>query len=89
MGTQMDEHTNEVTLFDEIDYLTWRINMKGYLKSKGAGVWDTIVVGPVSLKNQSKFVANKNNVVAFKTVLDGLTYSIKEIIGKCTSSKDL
>jgi hypothetical protein len=89
MDTQMDEHTNEVPFFDETDYSAWRINMKGYLKSKGAGVWDTVVVGPVPSKNQSKFVAKKNNAVAFKTILNGLSGSVKESIGKCTSTKDL
>jgi hypothetical protein len=34
----MDDHSNEVPLFDETNYWTWRINMKGNLKSKGAGV---------------------------------------------------
>jgi hypothetical protein len=36
MDTQMDD---EVTIFDEKNYLAWRIEMKGYLKAKGAGVW--------------------------------------------------
>jgi hypothetical protein len=44
-------------------------------------------------KNQSKFVAQKeaekNNVVAFKIIFNGLLGFFKEIIGKCTSSKDL
>jgi hypothetical protein len=35
MGTQMDEHEvpsiDEFPFFDEIDYSTWRIKMKGYL----------------------------------------------------------
>jgi hypothetical protein len=32
MDTQMDEHADEVPLFDETDYSSWRIEMKGYLK---------------------------------------------------------
>ena len=44
MDTQMDEHVEYVPLFDEIDYSAWRIKMKGYLKSKGEGVWDTILL---------------------------------------------
>jgi hypothetical protein len=80
----MDEHTNEVSFFDDIYYSTWIINMKVYLKSKGAGVWDTIVVGPAPSKNQSKFAAKKNNTVAFKTILNGLSGFVKESIRKCT-----
>jgi hypothetical protein len=89
MDAQMDENTNEVPFFDETDYSTWRINMKGYLKSKGAGVWNTFVFGPVPSKNQSKFATKKNNVVAFKTILNGLSGSVKESIGNFTSAKDL
>jgi hypothetical protein len=50
----MDEHANEVLFFDETDYSTWRIKMKGYLKSKGAGVWNTFVGESFPSKNQSK-----------------------------------
>jgi hypothetical protein len=64
---------------------SWRIKMKGYLKSKEAGVWDTVVVGPIPLKNQSKFAAKRNNAITFKTILKGLSGSVKESIGKCTS----
>jgi hypothetical protein len=59
MDTQMDEHADEVPLFDETDYSAWRIEMKGYLKEKGAGVWNTVVGGPVPSKNQSKFAAKE------------------------------
>jgi hypothetical protein len=93
MDTQMDEHAGEVPLFDETDYSTWRIEMKGYLKEKGAGVWNTVVGGSVPSKNQTKGAtqkeAKKNNAVAFKTILNGLSGSVKESIGKCTSTKDL
>jgi hypothetical protein len=33
--------------------------MKGYLRSKGAGVWDTVVVGSVLSKKQSKYASQK------------------------------
>ena len=58
MDTQMDD---EVPIFDEKNYSTWRIEMKGYLKAKGVGVWDTIFIGLVPLKKQSKLAAKKNN----------------------------
>ena len=51
MDTQMDEHAYEVPFFDETNYSTCRVNMKGYLKSKGAGVWNTVVGGSVPSKN--------------------------------------
>jgi hypothetical protein len=63
------------------------------LKSKGEGVWDTIIVGSVPLKKQSKFVAQteakKNNAVAFKTSFNGILGFFKESIGQCTLAKDL
>jgi hypothetical protein len=84
---------DEVSLFDETDYLAWRIKMKGYLKSKGASVWDTFVVGSIPSKNESKFTtqkeAKKNTIVAFKTIFNGILGSVKESVGRCTPTKDL
>jgi hypothetical protein len=59
MGTQMDEHAGEVPLFDETDYSTCRIDMKGYLKEKGVGVWNIVVGGSVPSKNKTKGVDQK------------------------------
>jgi hypothetical protein len=97
METKMDGNvvssTNEVPFFDVMYYSAWRIKMKGYLKSKGEGDWDTFVAGSVPLKNQSRFTCQKeekkNNVVESKTILNGLLGFFKEIIGQCTSAKDL
>jgi hypothetical protein len=46
MGGQMALSTNEATLFDGIDYSSWRERMKWYLKSIGYGVWDSVVSKP-------------------------------------------
>ena len=54
MDTQMDD---EVPIFDEKNYSAWRIEMKGYQKSKGVGVWKEAIGGSVPLKNKSKFLA--------------------------------
>jgi hypothetical protein len=93
MDTQMDELANEVPLFDEMDYSAWRIEMKGYLKEKGVGVWNTVVGGSIPLKNQSKFAAQKeakkHNAVTLKTIFNGLSYYVKESIGPHSSTKDL
>jgi hypothetical protein len=89
----MDEHANEVPFFDETYYSAWRINMKGYLNSKGSGVWNTVVGGSVPSKNHSKGAsqkeAKKKNGVVFKTILNGLSYFPKERIGPHSSAKDL
>jgi hypothetical protein len=63
--------------------------MKWYLKSKGAGVWDIVVIGPIASNNQLKFAAKNNNAAALNTILNGLSGSVKEIIGKFTFAKDL
>jgi hypothetical protein len=69
------------------------MKMKGYLKAKGARVWNTVVGGSVPSKNQSKFTAqkeeNKNNAVALKTIFNGLSGSVKENIRQHSSAKDL
>jgi hypothetical protein len=85
MDTQMDEH--EVPLFDETNYSTWRIEMKGYLQEKGAGVWNKVVVGPIPSMNKSKLVVKKNNAVALKTIFNGLSDFVKERIRHHSSAK--
>jgi hypothetical protein len=60
--------------------------MKVYLKEKGAGVWKETIGGSVPLKNKSKFSAQKeekkNDALALKTILNGLSSSIKESMGQ-------
>jgi hypothetical protein len=43
MGGQIVISTNEAPLFDGTDYSSWMKNMKIYLKSRGYGVWDSVV----------------------------------------------
>jgi hypothetical protein len=56
-------------------------------------VWKAAIGGSVPLKNKSKFAAQreekKNDALALKTILSGLSSSIKESMGQCTSAKDL
>jgi hypothetical protein len=84
---------DEVTILDEENYSTWRIEMKVNLKEIGAGVWKVAISKSVPLKNTSKFAAqreeNKNDALSLKTILSGLSISIKESMGQCTSAKDL
>ena len=90
MDTQMDD---EVSIFDETNYSEWRIEMKGYLKEKGASVWKAIIGGSTPLKNKSKFAAQKeekrNNALVVKTILSGLSIPLKESMRQCTSAKDI
>jgi hypothetical protein len=90
MDTQMDD---EVPILDEENYSTWRIEMRVHLKEMGAGIWKVAIGGSVSLKNKSKFAAQregkKNDALALKTILSGLSSPIKESMGQCTSAKDL
>jgi hypothetical protein len=96
MGGQMALSAIEAPLFDGTDYSSWRENMKQYLKSKGSEVWNSVVSKPWDLttsKNLSKITvqrrARKNNEVALKILLNGLSDTVKESIGLCTSTKDL
>ena len=78
MDTQMDD---EVPILDEKNYSAWRIEMKGYLKVKGVGVWKETIGGTVPLKNKSKFAAQKeekkNDALALKTIFNGLSSFVK------------
>ena len=59
----------------------------------GATIWKATIGGSVPLKNKSKFVAQregkKNDALALKTILSGLSSPTKESMGQCTSTKDL
>jgi hypothetical protein len=59
----------------------------------GAAIWKATIGGYVSLKNKSKFAAQregkKNDALALNTILSGLSSPIKESMGQCTSTKDL
>jgi hypothetical protein len=93
MDTQMDEHADEFPLFDETYCSSWRTKMKGFLKEKVKGIWNATIGGSVPLKNKSKFLAqkegNKNDALALKTIFNGLSSSVRESMGQCTSAKDL
>jgi hypothetical protein len=67
--------------------------MNVYLKTMGATIWKATIGGLVLLKIKSKFAAQregkKNDALALKTILSGLSIPIKESMGQCTSTKDL
>jgi hypothetical protein len=84
---------DEIPILDEENYSTWRIEMKVYLKTMGATIWKVTIGGSVPLKNKSKFAARregkKNDALALKTILSGLSSPIKESMGQCTSPNNL
>jgi hypothetical protein len=84
---------HEVPILDEENYSTWRIEMKVYLKIMRVAIWKTTIDGYVTLNNKSKFAAQregkKNDALALKTILSGLSSPIKESMEQCTSAKDL
>jgi hypothetical protein len=94
MGGQVALSTNEAPLFDGTNYSSWRERMKRYLKSRGSGVWDSVVCKPWYLttsKNKSKTAkeAKRNNSMALKAIQNGLSDQVKENMGHCTSAKVL
>jgi hypothetical protein len=82
---------DEIPILDEENYYTWRIEMRVYLKTVGATIWKVSIGGLVLLKNKSKFAAQmegkKNDALALKTILSGLSSPIKESMGQCTSPR--
>jgi hypothetical protein len=84
---------DEIPILDEENYSTWRIYMRVYLKTMGASIWKATIGGSVPLKKKSKFVAQregkKNDALALKAILSGISIPIKEIMELCTFAKDL
>jgi hypothetical protein len=84
---------DELPILDEENYSTWRIEMRVYLKTMGAAIWKVAIGGSVPLNNKSIFAAQregkKNDALALKNILSGLSSPIKESMGQCTSAKDL
>ena len=84
---------DEISFLDEEKYSTWRIEMRVYLKTMGETIRKEAIVGSFSLKNKSKFSAQregkKNDALSLKTILSGLSSPIKEIMGQCTCANDL
>jgi flagellar motility protein MotE (MotC chaperone) len=68
--------------------------MKRYMKSRGSGVWDSVVSKPWHLttsKRKSKTAkeAKRNNSVALKEIHDGLSDQVKEKMKHYKSAKEL
>jgi hypothetical protein len=84
---------DEVPTLDEENYSTWRIEMGLHLKTMGATIWKATIGGSVPLKNKSKFAAQsegkKNDALALKTILSGISSPIKESMEQFTSAKDI
>jgi hypothetical protein len=84
---------DEISILYEEYYYTWRIEMRVFLKTMGAAIWKATIGGSVPLKSKSKFAAQregkKNDALALKTILSGISIPIKESMRQCTSAKDL
>jgi hypothetical protein len=54
--------------------------MRVYLSTMGVAIWKEVIGGSVPLKNKSKFAdqreAKKNDALALKTILSGLSSCI-------------
>ena len=84
---------DEVPILDEENYSTWRIEMRLYLKTMGEVIWKVVIGGSIPLRNKSNYATQregqKNDALTLKTILSGLASSVKEIMGQCTSAKDI
>ena len=82
---------DEVPVLDVTDYFGWRSEMKAYLKK--FGVWEIAVNPPAHFNKKTKSAAQKdakkNNTIALKFLMDGLSSSVRESVGKHTSAKAL
>jgi len=83
---------NGAPLFCGTNYLIWKRRMQGYLEAEGSGVWQSVLTGydhPKKVKTTAQKEARKNNSMAMESILEGLSDSIKEKIGKCNTAKEL
>jgi hypothetical protein len=73
-------------------YETWSIKMKTFLQAQGYDVWKSVVTGYIATK-KPKIATKKelkiNKKIAMDFILEGLPDSVKEKVGKCSSSKEL
>jgi len=68
------------------------MRMQVTLKAAGFDVWKSITTGytaPKKVKTMTQKDARKNNSMELEIILEGLTDSIKEKIGKYSSTKEL
>ena len=91
MEGQVEVTNNDVLVFYMADYFGWSSDMKTCLKK--FGVWDIVINPPVVSNNKTESVARKesqkDNAIALKFLIDGLSSSVKETVGEYTSAKDL
>ena len=66
--------------------------MQVTLKATRLNVWKSITTGyttPKKVKTMTQKDARKNNSMVMETIMEGLTDSMKEKIGKYSSAKEL
>ena len=80
-------NSDEVPVLDVIDYFGWRSKMKAYLKK--FCVWEIVVNPTVHPSKKTKTAAKKDNNIALKFLMDGLSSPIKESVKEYTFAKDL
>ena len=91
----MDYSENGVLMFNGqngFKYDMWSIRMKVFLQARGHYIWLSIVTGYDSSKGEktaAKKELRKNNKVAMDFIWEGLPNSVREKVGKCSSTKEV
>jgi hypothetical protein len=87
-----DKIPNGIPPFDGRNFEYRSNRMETYLKALGADVWLSVSSGYNDLKKPKTATQKKekrNNKLAIDTILDGLTDSVKSMVGSCSSSKEI
>ena len=75
-------NNDEVPVLDVTDYFGWRSKMKAYLKK--FGVWEIVINPPAQSNKKTKSAtqkdAKKDNAIALKFLMGGLSSSIRESV---------
>ena len=69
----------KIPLFDGVDYVDWREDVKKKLKSKGAHVWDAVASKKWYLKNKTRMSKDDQrfNSIALQTIKKSLSNDVK------------
>ena len=81
---------NGYPILGKEEYIFWRTRMESYLKALELRVWNAVLndyIPPKRIRTPTQKKAKKNNANAIEAILDGISQSIKRIIGPCVTSK--
>ncbi len=78
-----DKKIEKVPVFNG-NFDVWKVRMRNFLMAHGVGVWESMIIDNM-MDDESK----EYNTRAMKTILNGMSNSIKANLEKCSSAKGI